>query len=449
MNLPLLGAFTPDRALAFDRGGSISAARFLSDVGALALQLPAHRHVLNDCVDRYHFMVGFAAAMLRQQTSLLPNSRIEHVWRQLQTDYPDSYVLTDQDDAPRVGEVIQFPTLVTQADSAPGVPAFPEDQVAAIAFTSGSTGWPKPVAKYWGTVVREAQAAGHRLGLEAGQAGAIVATVPPQHMYGFLTSVLLPLQFGQAASRARPFYPEDVRLLAEASPTLPALVITPVQLRACVLERTQLPQLSFILSSAAPLPAGVAQAAEELFGAPVLEFYGSTESGAFASRRQGDSDRWRTFDGVRVRSQPQGFLVEADYFREPVALSDVVEVLDAREFRLIGRDSDLVKIGGKRTSLLYLNQQLQDLPGVVDGAFLVEEGREGREPRLAAFVVAPGESRESVLAALRARVDEVFVPRRLWLVSSLPRNAAGKLPREQMLKMLETETAREAAPGSA
>ena len=124
-----------------------------------------------------------------------------------------------------------------------------------------------------------------------------------------------------------------------------------------------------------------------------------------------------------------------------------VEVLDAREFRLIGRDSDLVKIGGKRTSLLYLNQQLQDLPGVVDGAFLVEEGKDGREPRLAAFVVAPGESRESVLAALRARVDEVFVPRRLWLVSSLPRNAAGKLPREQMLKMLETETAREAAPG--
>jgi acyl-coenzyme A synthetase/AMP-(fatty) acid ligase len=151
---------------------------------------------------------------------------------------------------------------------------------------------------------------------------------------------------------------------------------------------------------------------------------------------------------VRVRSHTQGFLVEADYFREPVVLSDVVEILNAREFRLVGRDSDLVKIGGKRTSLLYLNQQLQELPGVVDGAFLVEEAKDDREPRLTAFVVAPGQSRDVVLAALRTRIDEVFVPRRLWLVASLPRNAAGKLPREQMLKLLETELAREAASGN-
>lgn len=449
MNLPLLGAFAPNRALAFDRGQTIAAAQFLADVASLAGQLPARAFVLNDCADRYYFMVGFAAALLRGQVSLLPNSRVEHVWRQLCEDYPDSYVLTDQADAPPVAEMMPYPLLAGGDAQAREVPAFPEEQLAAVAFTSGSTGRPKPIDKYWGAMVNEARTAGRRLGFELSRAGAIVATVPPQHMYGFLTSVLLPLQFGQAVSRARPFYPEDVRLVAEASPAAPVLVITPVQLRACVLERTRLPPLSFILSSAAPLPAAVAEEAESLFRAPVLEFYGSTETGAFASRRQRETDRWRTFDGVRVRPQPPGFLVEADYFREPVALTDVVEILDEREFWLIGRDSDLVKVGGKRTSLLYLDQQLQELPGVVDGAFLVEEAKDGREPRLAAFVVAPGLSRESVLAALRARVDEVFVPRRLWLVASLPRTATGKLPRAQMLKMLETLTGGEAASGSA
>jgi acyl-coenzyme A synthetase/AMP-(fatty) acid ligase len=33
-------------------------------------------------------------------------------------------------------------------------------------------------------------------------------------------------------------------------------------------------------------------------------------------------------------------------------------------------------------------------------------------------------------------VDEVFLPRRLWLVPALPRNAAGKLPRENLIALL-------------
>jgi acyl-coenzyme A synthetase/AMP-(fatty) acid ligase len=251
---------------------------------------------------------------------------------------------------------------------------------------------------------------------------------------------MIPLQFGYASSRERPFYPEDVRLALESSPTpQPILIITPTQLRACVLERCRLPALGFILSSAAPLPKTVADEAEALFGAPVSEFYGSTETGAIATRRQRDGDVWHTFDGVRVSHHSQGFLVEADYFTEPVVLNDVVEVLDHAHFRLVGRNSDLVKIGGKRTSLLYLNQQLQELEGVADGAFVLEPGVDGREPRLAAFVVAPGRTREEILAGLRARVDEVFVPRRLWLVPALPRNAAGKLPQDQLLGLLRQQ----------
>jgi acyl-coenzyme A synthetase/AMP-(fatty) acid ligase len=49
--------------------------------------------------------------------------------------------------------------------------------------------------------------------------------------------------------------------------------------------------------------------------------------------------------------------------------------------------------------------------------------------RLAAFVVAPGLSRERLLAALRRRVDPAFLPRPLVLLERLPRAASGKLPR--------------------
>ncbi len=435
VRLPLLSDLARDTVIAFGRRERVTITQFLADVERLSTTLPDKRHVLNDCFDRYRFLVGFAAALTRGQVSLFPGNRVAHVWQQLREDYPDVYCLTDQGDAPPIMPIIsEFPEATDIRDVP--IPAFAASQLAAIAFTSGSTGRPKPFPKHWGTVVGEARAAGRRLGLGFG--GAIVATVPPQHMYGFVTSAMLPLQFGYATCRERPFYPEDVRLAVESSPVAkPVLVITPTQLRACVLEAVRLPELAFILSSAAPLPPAVAQDAERLFGTRVIEYYGSTETGAIASRRQQDSEVWRTFDGVRVRAHDDGFQVDADYFPEPVVLNDSVEISSPAEFRLLGRNTDLVKIGGKRTSLLYLNQQLLEIPGVHDGAFLLEDGLEGREPRLAVLVVAPGCNREQIIAALRARVDEVFIPRKLCLVPALPRNATGKLPHELLLALLQ------------
>ena len=435
--LPLLGKYALDTTLVFGGNQRISAGEFLADVERLAAALPDAPYVLNDCFDRYRFLVGFAAALRRGQVSLLPSNRVAHTWQQLAHDYAGVYCFTDQTDAPAVMPMVPYPAEAGAAAADATHPAFPASQLAAIAFTSGSTGRPKPILKYWGALVREALAGGRRLGLAPGGQGAIVATVPPQHMYGFVTSAMIPLQFGYATSRARPFYPEDIRLELEASPAAnPMLIITPTQLRACVLERSSLPPLAFILSSAAPLPKAVADEAENIFSARVLEYYGSTETGAIASRRRCEGDAWHTFDGIRVSAREDGFQVDADYFSGPVVLNDSVEISSPTEFRLLGRSTDLVKIGGKRTSLLHLNQQLLEIPGVRDGAFFLEEGLEGREPRLAVLVVAPTCSREEIIAALRARMDEVFIPRKLCLVSALPRNAAGKLPREQLLGLL-------------
>jgi len=189
----------------------------------------------------------------------------------------------------------------------------------------------------------------------------------------------------------------------------------------------------------------VADQAEALFHTRVLEYYGSTETGAIAARRQAEADVWRCFDGVRVRVAPSGFRVDADYFPEPVVLSDVVEIKSPTEFLLLGRDSDMIKIGGKRSSLVHLNQQLSEIEGVLDGAFFLAEAQEAREPRLAAFVVAPGRTRAEILDALRRRMDEVFLPRHLHLVAALPRSTTGKLPRENLLRLLRAETEKNGA----
>jgi acyl-coenzyme A synthetase/AMP-(fatty) acid ligase len=59
-----------------------------------------------------------------------------------------------------------------------------------------------------------------------------------------------------------------------------------------------------------------------------------------------------------------------------------------------------------------------------------------------AFVVAPGVARGVLVAALRARIDAVFLPRPLYFVDALPRNATGKLPREILLRFAQTCSAR-------
>jgi len=169
----------------------------------------------------------------------------------------------------------------------------------------------------------------------------------------------------------------------------------------------------------------------------VQEFYGSTETGAIAARRQAETAVWRTFADIRVVPVEDGFRVEAPYLPEPMVLADHADVLNEREFVLHGRNADIIKIAGKRITLGDLNHQLLAIEGVVDGAFFLPDGEQGREPRLAAFVVAPGRRREDLLESLRSRIDPVFLPRPLRLVEALPRNATGKLPRASLLRLLQ------------
>ena len=70
--LPLLRAAPLDAPLAWHRGRMISREFYLRHAAALAQSLPDCRHALLSCANRYHFMVAFAALLMRGQTALLP-----------------------------------------------------------------------------------------------------------------------------------------------------------------------------------------------------------------------------------------------------------------------------------------------------------------------------------------------------------------------------------------
>ena len=416
-------------------------ADFLSEVAQVAERLPERRFLVNFCSDRYHFAVGLGAALLRDQVCLLPPNQTPEMLTQLQREYESLYVLSDEPQATPLVEHVAYPDVSRTLAPLPAVPAFPDGKVAAIAFTSGSTGRPMPHHKTWGALARGAAGEASRFGLGQGQNATLVSTVPSQHMYGLESSVMMVLRNGLALHAAKPFYPADVRAALEDVTGDRVLITTPVHLRALLVEDLDLPRLRLIVCATAPLSLELASRAEARYGAPLHEVYGFTEAGMVATRRTTHGPRWHSLPGLRLSRDGETVRVRGGHVEIEAAFSDVVELEDEQTFVLHGRGADTVNIAGKRTSLGYLNHQLNSIDGVRDGVFFMPDESADAVTRLTAFVVAPGLKQEDLLRALRARIDAVFLPRPLHFVDVLPRNATGKLPREALLRHAQIHSA--------
>lgn len=418
----------------------VTAARFLSDVAALVALLPAGAHMLNACSDRYRFTVGLAAALVSKRVSLLPSTQTPEMIRQMARFAPDVFCLTDVADCPVALPQLQFPPLSDvpaspAAEAAYVVPQINGSQLVAYVFTSGSTGAPVPHPKTWGSLVTNVRAEAQICGLSDGRAHVVVGTVPPQHMYGFESTVLIVMQSANAMFTGASFYPADICKAVESVPRPRMLVSTPVHMKSVLASGLATPPVDLVISATAPLSTALAGELETCLQAPLLEIYGSTETGQIAMRQSTRTQEWQLFPDVQFEVRDGVTWAYGGHIAMPTPMNDVIEWVGGQRFLLHGRMADLINIAGKRNSLAYLNLQLTAIAGVIDGAFYMPDETPDGVTRLWAFVVAPGMTASALLAALRERIDPVFLPRPLVLLDALPRNATGKLPREA-LRML-------------
>lgn len=438
--VPLLGHSRLDDIFAYRTNGPVRVQTFLTQAQALREWFPPGRHVLNLCQDRYHFSLGLAAGLLDGRLSLQPASQAAETLRQIQGEYPDVFCLCDSAfdslDLPR----LDFPQLPsTDGPHVETIPDIPAEQPAILAFTSGSTGRPMPHAKSWGSLVRNARAEAERLGLLSGPRHSLVGTVPAQHMYGFESTILLAMHGNAPFWSGKPFYPQDIAAALAAVPPPRLLVTTPFHLGNLLAAEIELPVVDRLLSATAPLSHQLAATAEARLAAPLHEIYGCTETGQLASRRLLTDPAWQPLAGVCLQAEGEAIIASGGHIEGRVTLSDAIELLPDGRFVLLGRHADLICIAGKRSSLAYLNHQLTALPGVLDGAFFQpDEVSPDVLTRLCAFVVAPGLNEQQLLAGLRPRIDAVFLPRPLFLVEALPRNATGKLPRAELQALYQS-----------
>ncbi len=310
--VPFLSHSDPDEVVAFRGRRTVRVAEFLSDLRRVAASLPARSHLLNFCNDRYRFAVGLGAALSRGQVSLLPPTQTPEMLAQMQLAYPGLYALTDAPQALHGIEQVHYP----DSEGCPGG-ARPRSRICAGAGRRHCLHLrfhrtPDATSEILGRdrsrcgrrsaalrIVRIAECSRGRIGKPG---SVLVGTVPPQHMYGLESTVLMALRNGLALHAARPFYPADVRAALEDIPGGRVLVTTPVHLRALLADSVALPELELIICATAPLSPEMAAQAEARFKAPLHEVYGFTEAGMVATRRTIDGPLWHTLPGVRLRA---------------------------------------------------------------------------------------------------------------------------------------------------
>lgn len=393
------------------------------------------------CNSRLTFLVVWLAALRSRVCVVLPPSGGNVDLAGMLNSYPHAIIVADDagDIQPSWRDSAECmvcpPVAATTPEPARDLRWQPDwDRTAVRLYTSGSTGAPVAHAKTLRQLIAGANALGDwissRLDGGEGAVRRIVCSVAPQHMFGFEASVMLSLARAIPVDAARPLLPADVQQ-AFGGPLAAAWIATPIHLRTLVRSGTSLSDCTLVLTSTMPLSEDLARQAEVLVAAPVLEIYGSTETGVLAMRRTAREANWSPVQGARVERSGSGALAYGHHFDSPVRLPDEIELDAGGRFRLMGRSTDMIKIGGRRASLAGLNLLLAGLPGLEDGVFYLPVATHA-SARLCVIYSGPVLARPEAERWLRNRLDPAFLPRAFIHVGKLPRDANGKLARQAL-----------------
>ncbi|MEZ2742253.1 AMP-binding protein [Paenalcaligenes hominis] len=308
-------------------------------------------------------------------------------------------------------------------------------------YTSGSTGMPQAVFKTMPELLKGAQLLGARISQEINfslrQVSYIISSVAPRHMYGVETVLMLSLVHGVAVVDACPLLPADIEYAFRNRKGKSLWVSTPLHMRALARVGVKLVSCAGVVSSTMPLDHQVARYIEVNCQATVMEIYGSTETGVVATRRTTESNEWELLPGVKITPSETEVMVTASHNIGINILNDMIQMKTPTRFQLLGRCSDLIKVGGKRASLAGLNQILQSELDVEQSVlYMPMTNTENQRPVL--IYVGKRLYSQELKRRLIDKIPSVFVPRVLIQVEKIPVSASGKplyLELEQLYKL--------------
>ena len=217
-----------------------------------------------------------------------------------------------------------------------------------------------------------------------------------------------------------------------------------------------LPKLRVCISAGAPLPIATAKKFRDKFALPIHSFYGASECGGICYDREAkneiegfvgspmkDVDLEMIEPGaetsqVRVRSAAvgNGYFPDVDEEKlgNGVFVPDDLLARHGSGFKIVGRISDVINVAGKKVNPAEIEERLLHFPGVRQAvAFGRPAGAGLRNEEVAACVVANVDLRENELMEFcRTVLSGWQVPKRIFIVDSIPTNERGKISRREL-----------------
>jgi O-succinylbenzoic acid--CoA ligase len=306
----------------------------------------------------------------------------------------------------------------------------------SILFTSGTTGAPKPVALTFANHHSSAVASAAHLGVDPDDRW--LCPLPLFHVGGL--AVLLRSAINRTTAVLHRGFVADavVAELSSGAVTLVSLVPTMLRrLRDAGLERA--PALRAALLGGGPMPSDLLDWSRQQ-GLPVMPTYGLTEAASQVATAAPGERAARPLPDVELRIgrnsevlvrgpmvargalAPDGWLHTGDRGR-----------LDASGRLLVeGRLKTLIVTGGENVAAEEVEAALLDHPAVRDAAVIGLPDPEWGEAVSAFVVLEDAATADELIEHCRERLAPYKVPKRVEQVPGLPRNAAGKLLRDQV-----------------
>lgn len=312
---------------------------------------------------------------------------------------------------------------------------FKEIDFSMLLFTSGTTG--KPVGAFKSKENLEQEVTELIELVKKYKPKQVISTVPFVHIYGILTSILLPYRLGINLCFKKHFLPHD---LFEAIQSNSIIVTTPLYIKSLLRlnESRDLSDVVFI-SSTAPLNEQSANKFIEKFNTNLIQLFGSTETGGIAYKKQNDK-LWQPINKVQIAINEDNLLKIASPFVSSLLYEngfkntngeiqsfDYVKFKD-KKFKIIGRNSQIFKVGGKRFSSLHVEEILECLSEVKKAYVLVSYNKEElKDESLEIFLECHEEiSLKEINKALKEKIGNIKFPIKLKIVDKIPTNAIGK-----------------------
>jgi len=341
------------------------------------------------------------------------------------------------------------------------------DDLAAILYTSGTTGRSKGAMLSHGNLLSNARVLKEAWGWQPGDV--LLHALPIFHVHGLFVASHGALLNGSPMIWFARFDAKAVLArLADATVFMGVPTMYVRLLAEPALTREACARMRLFVSGSAPLLTETFDAWRERTGHTILERYGMSETIMLTSnpyrpesaRRGGTVGLPLPGVGVRVHDDkgmplPTGEIggievkgpnVFKGYWRMPEKTADEFttdlwfKTGDVGRFNadgyltIVGRSKDLIISGGYNVYPAEVEGYLNEQPGVAESAVVGVPHPDFGEGVIAFVVPKPGAALDgpALAAALKGRIAAFKVPKQVFVVAELPRNAMGKVQKKEL-----------------